>query len=221
MPPRHLQDPSRPESTRTSFVNMLSFGQASKHAGQLHHSASAGNLRHGLPSPTTPIERDYADNPSRADSSLQLPAEPKPTYPPRRHPYAYAPPFQPKLPPMPPIKLTAADQPPAKGHGPTSKFSSDLKTEYNFHRALVWTAVMTSLSHLDPNFASVFAIEAVNEPITNAAQTPNYGTLQKDFVDTVRAVELVLGIPVPGVQLDTASPTSVRACGALAAADSG
>ncbi|KAH9930813.1 hypothetical protein B0H21DRAFT_104970 [Amylocystis lapponica] len=126
MPPRRLQDPSRPESNRTSFVNMLSFGQGSKRAGQLHHSASAGNLQHGLPSPTTPIERDYADDPSRADSSLQLPAEPKPTYPPRRHPYAYAPPFQPKLPPMPPIKLTSADQPAAKGHGPTSKFSVTL-----------------------------------------------------------------------------------------------
>ncbi|KAH9951100.1 glycoside hydrolase family 5 protein [Amylocystis lapponica] len=84
-------------------------------------------------------------------------------------------------------------------------------TEYNFHRALVWTAVMTSLSHLDPNFASVFAIEAVNEPITNAAQTPNYGTFQKNFVDTIRAVELVLGILVPGVQLDTAITKNVSA----------
>ena len=35
---------------------------------------------------------------------------------------------------------------------------------------------MTTLSHLDPNFGSVFSIEAVNEPIMNATQTPNYGT---------------------------------------------
>ncbi|KAF9819351.1 hypothetical protein IEO21_02239 [Rhodonia placenta] len=72
-------------------------------------------------------------------------------------------------------------------------------TDYNYQRALVWTAVMTSLSHLDPNFASVFAIEAVNEPIMDADQTPGYGTFQKEFVDTVRAVELTLGIPVPGL----------------------
>lgn len=37
-----------------------------------------------------------------------------------------------------------------------------LQTDYNYHRALVWTAVMTTISHLDPNFGSVFAIEAVN-----------------------------------------------------------
>ena len=34
---------------------------------------------------------------------------------------------------------------------------------------------MTALSHLDPNFGSVFAIEAVNEPIMDATQTPGYG----------------------------------------------
>lgn len=34
---------------------------------------------------------------------------------------------------------------------------------------------MTSLAHLDPNFGSVFAIEAINEPIMNATQTPDYG----------------------------------------------
>ena len=51
-----------------------------------------------------------------------------------------------------------------------------MQTPYNYHRALVWTAVMTALSHLDPNFGSVFAIEAVNEPIMDAAQTPDYGT---------------------------------------------
>ena len=35
---------------------------------------------------------------------------------------------------------------------------------------------MTTLSHLDSNFQSVFAIEAVNEPIMDASQTPGYGT---------------------------------------------
>ncbi|KAG2755145.1 glycoside hydrolase family 5 protein [Suillus brevipes Sb2] len=70
-------------------------------------------------------------------------------------------------------------------------------TTYNYHRALVWTAVMTALSHLDPEFGSVFAIEAINEPIMDATQTPNYGTFQKNFVHVIRAVELTLGIPVP------------------------
>ena len=36
-------------------------------------------------------------------------------------------------------------------------------------------AIMTVLSHLDPAFASVVSIEAVNEPIMDATQTPGYG----------------------------------------------
>ncbi|EPQ56174.1 glycoside hydrolase [Gloeophyllum trabeum ATCC 11539] len=81
-------------------------------------------------------------------------------------------------------------------------------TPYNYHRALVWTAVMTALTHLDPAFNSVFAIEAVNEPIMNADQTPGYGQFQVNFVQTIRAVELILGIPVPGVSLDVSLGTS-------------
>lgn len=81
-------------------------------------------------------------------------------------------------------------------------------TDYNYYRALVWTAVMTALSHLDPYFGSVFAIEAVNEPIMDASQTPGYGDFQANFVKVVRAVELVLGIPVPGVTLDAQINTS-------------
>jgi hypothetical protein len=34
---------------------------------------------------------------------------------------------------------------------------------------------MTAFAHLDPDFDSVFSIEAVNEPIMNASQTPGYG----------------------------------------------
>ncbi len=34
---------------------------------------------------------------------------------------------------------------------------------------------MTALSHLDPDFSNVIAIEAVNEPIMNATLTPGYG----------------------------------------------
>ncbi|TFK80755.1 glycoside hydrolase family 5 protein [Polyporus arcularius HHB13444] len=67
-------------------------------------------------------------------------------------------------------------------------------TSYNYQRALVWTAVMTAISHLDSNFQSVFAVEAVNEPIMDATQTPGYGDFQKKFVQTIRAVEFILGI---------------------------
>ncbi|THU85502.1 glycoside hydrolase family 5 protein [Dendrothele bispora CBS 962.96] len=69
-------------------------------------------------------------------------------------------------------------------------------TDYNYHRALIWAAVMTGLSHLHPDFSTVFAIEAVNEPIMDANQTPGYGDYQKKFVETVRAMENLLGINV-------------------------
>ena len=49
------------------------------------------------------------------------------------------------------------------------------QTPYNYRRALIWTAVMTALSHLDPDFESVVSIHAVNEVIMNADLTPGYG----------------------------------------------
>ncbi|KAF9026313.1 hypothetical protein BDZ89DRAFT_38852 [Hymenopellis radicata] len=67
-------------------------------------------------------------------------------------------------------------------------------TDFNYLRALIWTAVMTTLSHVDPDFASVVAIEAVNEPIMDANMTPGYGRFQKNFVRVVRVVEAGLGI---------------------------
>jgi hypothetical protein len=96
---------------------------------------------------------------------------------------------------------------------------------------------MTALSHLDPNFGSVFAIEAVNEPIMNAAQTPDYGTcmyylslfnrtltvlhiVQKNFVSTMRAVELALGISVPSMPLSVPSSLSNNFTATLSAASS-
>ncbi|KIK57089.1 glycoside hydrolase family 5 protein [Collybiopsis luxurians FD-317 M1] len=72
-------------------------------------------------------------------------------------------------------------------------------TEANYLRALTWAGVMTTISHLHPAFSSVFAIEAVNEPIMDAAQTPNYGTYQENFVTVMRGTELALGINVPGL----------------------
>jgi hypothetical protein len=82
------------------------------------------------------------------------------------------------------------------------------QTEHNFHRALIWTAVMTSLSHLDPAFSSVWAIEAVNEPIMDATQTPGYGDFQKNFVQVIRAVELALGIHIPNGPTNSIPPAS-------------
>jgi hypothetical protein len=71
-------------------------------------------------------------------------------------------------------------------------------TDYNYGRTLVWTAVMTFISHLHPQFGSVFSIEATNEPTMNATQTPGFGDFQKNFVRTVRAVEWLIGVDVPG-----------------------
>jgi len=71
-------------------------------------------------------------------------------------------------------------------------------TPYNYHRALIWTSVMTVLSHVDPAFTNVVAIEAVNEPIMNADLTPGYGDFQKNFVRVIRATEFLLGVPTPG-----------------------
>ncbi|KAI0714174.1 glycoside hydrolase family 5 protein [Cerioporus squamosus] len=75
-------------------------------------------------------------------------------------------------------------------------------TPYNYQRALVWTAVMTAVSHLDPDFGAVFSIQAVNEPIQDATLTPGYGDFQKKFVQTLRAMELILGIGGPTLDLD-------------------
>ncbi|KAH7339165.1 glycoside hydrolase superfamily [Rhizoctonia solani] len=67
-------------------------------------------------------------------------------------------------------------------------------TEKNYRRALIWAGVMTILSHVDPDFGTVFAIEAVNEPIMDASKTTGYGDYQKRFVKLVRVIELGLGI---------------------------
>ncbi|KAI0630906.1 glycoside hydrolase family 5 protein [Trametes polyzona] len=99
-------------------------------------------------------------------------------------------------------------------HSPNQMFTGhctydvQFYTEYNYHRALVWTAVMAALSHLDPAFSSVFAIEAINEPVTDANQTPGYGEFQKNFVKVIRAVELALGIPVQGLSTNVQIPTA-------------
>ncbi|KAH9166732.1 family 5 hypothetical beta glucosidase from glycoside dehydrogenase [Lactarius sanguifluus] len=107
----------------------------------------------------------------------------------------------------------------------TGRCTEDVQfyTVYNYGRALTWTAVMTALSHLHPNFKSVFSIQAVNEPIMDASKTPGYGEFQKSFVAVVRATELLLGIEVPGIpalQYDNPS-TAVGLGGLLADACNG
>ncbi|KAL0953905.1 hypothetical protein HGRIS_005072 [Hohenbuehelia grisea] len=78
----------------------------------------------------------------------------------------------------------------------TGRCTTDVQfyTPHNYHRALVWTAVMTALSHLDPAFENAVSIQAVNEPIMDANKTPDYGEFQHNFVQTVRAVERLLTI---------------------------
>ncbi|KZW01212.1 glycoside hydrolase [Exidia glandulosa HHB12029] len=67
-------------------------------------------------------------------------------------------------------------------------------TDKNYERALIWAAVMTAISHVDPDFSSAFSIQAINEPIMDASQTPGLGQYDIDFVQVVRAVEASLGI---------------------------
>ncbi|KAG5653998.1 hypothetical protein H0H81_008580 [Sphagnurus paluster] len=90
-------------------------------------------------------------------------------------------------------------------------------TQYNYHRALMWTAVMTALSHVDPAFSNVVSIEAVNEPAMDANQTPGHGDFQKNFVLVVRAVEYLLGIPVPGLKTNAEVNSNVTVALGLAA----
>ncbi|KAI0258700.1 glycoside hydrolase family 5 protein [Gloeopeniophorella convolvens] len=92
----------------------------------------------------------------------------------------------------------------------TGNCTSDVQfyTVYNYGRALTWTVVMTVLSHTHPNFESVFSLQAANEPIMDAAKTPGYGDFQKNFVRTVRATELLLGIEVPGYPSLGSAPAS-------------
>ncbi|GLB41591.1 putative glycosyl hydrolase 5 (cellulase A) family protein [Lyophyllum shimeji] len=99
----------------------------------------------------------------------------------------------------------------------TGRCTSDVQfyTPHNYHRALVWTAVMTALSHIDPAFDNVVSIEAVNEPIMDANQTPGYGDFQKNFVRVVRAVEFLLGLPVPSLNLKANGQANANATASL------
>ncbi|KAF5379499.1 hypothetical protein D9615_006486 [Tricholomella constricta] len=88
-------------------------------------------------------------------------------------------------------------------------------TPFNYHRALIWTAVMAGLSHVDSAFSNVVAIEAINEPLMDANQTPGYGDFQKNFVLVVRAVEYLLGMPVPSLNLEAKTDVNANVTEAL------
>jgi hypothetical protein len=79
---------------------------------------------------------------------------------------------------------------------------------------------MATLSHVDPAFSNVVSIQAVNEQIMDSSKTPGYGEcgslclnlssfsiltllffqVTKNFVQVIRAVEFLLGIPVAGLE---------------------
>ncbi|KAG9121348.1 hypothetical protein FRC07_002724 [Ceratobasidium sp. 392] len=67
-------------------------------------------------------------------------------------------------------------------------------TPRNYRRALVWAGVMAAVTHIDPDFSTVFAIEAINEPEMDYNKTPGLGDYEKNFVKVIRMVELALGI---------------------------
>ncbi|EJD55088.1 glycoside hydrolase family 5 protein [Auricularia subglabra TFB-10046 SS5] len=67
-------------------------------------------------------------------------------------------------------------------------------TQKNYDRALVWAAVMTAFIYLDVDFANVFSLQAINEPVQDWNKTPGLGQYEKDFVQTVRAIEKSIGI---------------------------
>ncbi|PLW39027.1 hypothetical protein PCANC_00508 [Puccinia coronata f. sp. avenae] len=66
--------------------------------------------------------------------------------------------------------------------------------DHNYRRALAWSAVLTAMSHLDPDFSSVVAIECINEPLSDANLTPGLEQYYSDFVTVTRVIEYALGV---------------------------
>ncbi|OAV90458.1 hypothetical protein, variant [Puccinia triticina 1-1 BBBD Race 1] len=66
--------------------------------------------------------------------------------------------------------------------------------DHNYQRALTWGAVLASMSHLDPDFSSVVAIQCLNEPLTDANLTPGLEQYYSDFVTVTRVVEYAIGV---------------------------
>ncbi|KAM0750613.1 glycoside hydrolase [Meredithblackwellia eburnea MCA 4105] len=66
--------------------------------------------------------------------------------------------------------------------------------EANYERAVTWAMVMTFLSHIHPAFSTVKSINAMNEPIQDASQTPGLDDYYGNVVTAIRVVEVALGI---------------------------
>jgi glucan endo-1,6-beta-glucosidase len=64
----------------------------------------------------------------------------------------------------------------------------DSEDQYNYKRAVTWAIVMAFLSHTHSAFETVFSIEAVNEPLSNATLTPGLGSCEP-FVVSKRVKE--------------------------------
>lgn len=66
----------------------------------------------------------------------------------------------------------------------------------NFNRMNAAASALTTLIHQEPqNFGSVWGLEALNEPPTDANQTPGYFQFLQGFVNAVRGAENALNVP--------------------------
>jgi aryl-phospho-beta-D-glucosidase BglC (GH1 family) len=67
--------------------------------------------------------------------------------------------------------------------------------DYNYGRAYEWLEYMTNASHTNPSFASVGAIELVNEPLQDAGRVSSMiSTFYPTSYNRIRAVEDGLGV---------------------------
>ena len=66
----------------------------------------------------------------------------------------------------------------------------------NFDRMNAAAARLTEVVHAEPdNFGSVWGLQALNEPPTNAAETPGYWDFMLQFQAAVRGKEDGMGVP--------------------------
>lgn len=75
-------------------------------------------------------------------------------------------------------------------------YTSDMQfyTDHNYQRALTWSAILTSMSHLDPDFESVVAVQCMNEPHYDVSLTPGLEQYYSDFVTITRVIEYAMGV---------------------------
>ncbi|MBW0484287.1 hypothetical protein O181_024002 [Austropuccinia psidii MF-1] len=66
--------------------------------------------------------------------------------------------------------------------------------DHNYQRALTWSVILTTMTHLDPDFENVVAIECINEPLVNGKRTPGLEQYYADFVIITRIIEHDLSV---------------------------